>query len=280
MPVNTATYHSIPIDGVQIFFRKAEPADAPVILLLHGFPSSSRMFAGLMELLADRYHLIAPDYPGFGHSDAPDPQAFAYTFDHLAAVVDGFTVAIGGPVGFRLAMAHPERVQALVIQNAVAHEEGLGPLWETRRAYWRDRGAYEEKLRANLTSLEATKQRHLGTTPHPQRYDPDGWTDEYAFLSGPGESAIQSDLFYDYRTNVDSYPLWQAYLRKHQPPTLVLWGKYDTSFTVDGATAYGRDVTKAEIHILDAGHFAMDEKLDEVARLTSRILASRHIGSP
>ena len=188
MPVNTATYHSIPIDGVQIFFRKAGPADAPVILLLHGFPSSSRMFAGLMELLADRYHLIAPDYPGFGHSDAPDPQAFAYTFDHLAAVVDGFTVALnlrryvlfmqdyGGPVGCRLAMAHPERVQALVIQNAVAHEEGLGPLWETRRAYWRDRGAYEEKLRANLTSLEATKQRHLGTTPHPQRYDPDGWT--------------------------------------------------------------------------------------------------------
>jgi pimeloyl-ACP methyl ester carboxylesterase len=249
------------------------------------------MFAALIELLADRYHLIAPDYPGFGHSDAPGPQAFPYTFDHLAAVVDGFTVALnlrryvlfmqdyGGPVGFRLAMAHPERVQALVIQNAVAHEEGLGPLWEIRRAYWRDRGAYEEKLRANLTSLEATKQRHLGTSPHPQRYDPDSWTDEYAFLSRPGEAAIQSDLFYDYRTNVDSYPLWQAYLRKHQPPTLVLWGKYDTSFTVDGATAYGRDVPDAEIHILDAGHFAMDEKLDEVARLTSRFLASRHIGS-
>jgi pimeloyl-ACP methyl ester carboxylesterase len=249
------------------------------------------MFAALIELLADRYHLIAPDYPGFGHSDAPGPQAFAYTFDHLAAVVDGFTVALnlrryvlfmqdyGGPVGFRLAMAHPERVQALVIQNAVAHEEGLGPLWEIRRAYWRDRGAYEEKLRANLASLEATKQRHLGTSPHPQRYDPDSWTDEYAFLSRPGEAAIQSDLFYDYRTNVDSYPLWQAYLRQHQPPTLVLWGKYDTSFTVDGATAYGRDVPDAEIHILDAGHFAMDEKLDEVARLTSRFLASRHIGS-
>jgi pimeloyl-ACP methyl ester carboxylesterase len=180
------------------------------------------MFAALIELLADRYHLIAPDYPGFGHSDAPGPQAFAYTFDHLAAVVDGFTVALnlrryvlfmqdyGGPVGFRLAMAHPERVQALVIQNAVAHEEGLGPLWEIRRAYWRDRGAYEEKLRANLTSLEAAKQRHLGTSPHPQRYDPDSWTDEYAFLSRPGEAAIQSDLFYDYRTNVDSYPLWQV----------------------------------------------------------------------
>jgi pimeloyl-ACP methyl ester carboxylesterase len=141
MPVNTATYHSIPIDGVQIFFRKAGPVDAPVILLLHGFPSSSRMFAGLIELLADRYHLIAPDYPGFG-SDAPDPQAFAYTFDHLAAVV-----------------------------------EGLGTIWETRRAYWRDRGAYEEKLRAHLTSLEATKQRHLGTSSHPQRYYPDSWSD-------------------------------------------------------------------------------------------------------
>jgi len=291
MAATTTTYHSIPINGVEVFYREAGPADAPIILLLHGFPSSSRMYAALMPLLADRYHLIAPDYPGFGHSGAPDPRAFTYTFDHLAAIVDEFTVALnlhryvlfmqdyGGPVGFRLALAHPERVQALIIQNAVAHEEGLSPLWETRRAFWRDRAAYEDKLRANFTSLEATKQRHLGTSPHPERYDPDSWTDEYAFLSRPGQAAIQSNLFYDYRTNVEDYPRWQEYLRKHQPPTLVLWGKYDASFTVAGATAYGRDLPDAEIHILDAGHFAMDEALDEIADLASRFLASLQIGT-
>jgi pimeloyl-ACP methyl ester carboxylesterase len=241
MAATTTTYHSIPIDGVQVFYREAGPAEAPVILLLHGFPSSSRMYAALMPLLADRYHLIAPDYPGFGHSGAPDPQAFAYTFDRLAEIMDALMGALnlrryvlfmqdyGGPVGFRLALAHPERVRALVIQNAVAHEEGLGPLWETLRASWQDRAAYEDKLRANFTSLKATKQRHLGTSPHPERYDPDSWTDEYAFLSRPSQAAIQSDLFYDYRTNVESYPKRQAYLRERQPPTLVLWGKYDIS---------------------------------------------------
>jgi pimeloyl-ACP methyl ester carboxylesterase len=241
MAATTTTYHSIPIDGVQVFYREAGPAEAPVILLLHGFPSSSRMYAALMPLLADRYHLIAPDYPGFGHSGAPDPQAFAYTFDRLAEIMDALMGALnlrryvlfmqdyGGPVGFRLALAHPERVRALVIQNAVAHEEGLGPLWETLRAFWQDRAAYEDKLRANFTSLKATKQRHLGTSPHPERYDPDSWTDEYAFLSRPSQAAIQSDLFYDYRTNVESYPKRQAYLRERQPPTLVLWGKYDIS---------------------------------------------------
>ncbi len=288
----TTTYRSLPIDGIKIFYREAGPRDAPVILLLHGFPSSSRMYAGLIALLADRYRLIAPDYPGFGHSDAPDPRQFAYTFDHLASITNQLTAALGlerytlflqdygGPVGFRLALAHPERVQALIIQNAVAHEEGLGPLWETRRAFWRDRAANEERLRANFTSLEATRQRHLGTSPHPERYDPDSWTDEFAFLSRPGMTAIQSDLFYDYRTNVASYPRWQAWLREHRPPTLVLWGKYDASFTVAGATAFGRDVPGAEIHLLDAGHFAMDEKLDEVAALTRQFLASRKIGVP
>jgi pimeloyl-ACP methyl ester carboxylesterase len=285
----TTTYHSVLVEGVQIFYREAGPESAPTILLLHGFPSSSRMFATLIPLLADRYHLIAPDYPGFGHSDAPDSQHFAYTFDHLANVVDQFTQSLnlrryvlfmqdyGGPVGFRLALAHPERVVALVIQNAVAHEEGLGPLWEARRAYWRDRSANEQRLRANLTSFEATKLRHVGTSPHPERYDPDTWTDEFTFLSRPGQTEIQSDLFFDYRTNVASYPRWQAYLREHQPPTLVLWGKYDPSFTVAGAAAYGRDVHDAEIHLLDAGHFAMDESVDEIAILTRQFLERQHV---
>ena len=178
------TYHAIAIAGVRLFYREAGPNDAPVILLLHGFPSSSRMFETLMPLLADHYHLIAPDYPGFGASDAPEPAGFAYTFDHLAAVIGAFTEALGlksyvlfmqdygGPVGFRLALAHPERVRALIIQNAVAHEEGLGPLWETRRRYWADRASEEEALKANFTSYEATRQRHLGASPNIERYDP------------------------------------------------------------------------------------------------------------
>jgi pimeloyl-ACP methyl ester carboxylesterase len=184
----------------------------------------------------------------------------------------------GGPVGFRLALAHPERVEAMVIQNAVAHKEGLGPLWDTRKAFWADRAANEDKLRANLISLEATKQRHLGNSPHPERYDPDSWTDEFAFLSRPGQTQIQSDLFYDYRTNVAAYPQWQAWLRLHTPPLLVLWGRYDPSFTLAGAAAYQRDVPQAEIHLFDAGHFALDEATDEIGAIMRRFLAAQPFG--
>ena len=284
-------HRTVTVDGLTIFYREAGPRDAPALLLLHGFPSSSRMYAPLLTRLADHYHLVAPDYPGFGHSDAPDPTAFAYTFDHLAAVMDGFTQALGltryvlfvqdygGPVGFRLALAHPERVLALVVQNAVAHEAGLGPLWDARRAYWADRKTNEANLRANFLSLDATRARHVGTSPHPERYDPDLWTDEFAFLSRPGQIEIQSDLFYDYRTNVASYPVWQAWLRAHRPATLVLWGRYDPSFAVAGAEAYRRDLPEAEIHLLDAGHFALDEAPDEIATLTGRFLVAHGIGA-
>jgi pimeloyl-ACP methyl ester carboxylesterase len=188
-----------------------------------------------------------------------------------------FVQDYGGPVGFRLALAHPERVRAIIVQNAVSHEEGLGPLWETRKAYWTDRSGNEANLRANLISLDATRQRHLGTSPHPDKYDPDTWTDEFAFLSRPGQREIQSELFYDYRTNVASYPRWQAWLREHQPPLLVLWGIYDPSFTTAGATAYQRDVPSAEIHLLDVGHFALDEACDEIAVLTRSFLESQHL---
>jgi len=224
--------------------------------------------------------LVAPDYPGFGHSDAPPREDFAYTFDNIAAAVQGFTDALrldryvlylqdyGGPVGMRLAQARPERVAGLVIQNAVAHEEGLDDrLWAPRRAFWADRDANEARVRAGLISPEATRLRHLGTSPHPERYDPDLWTDETAFLAQPGQVQIQSDLFYDYRTNVASYPAWQAWLRARRPPTLVAWGRYDPSFAVGGAEAYRRDLPDAEIHVLDAGHFALDEAADEVAAL-------------
>jgi pimeloyl-ACP methyl ester carboxylesterase len=280
------SYRSIDVNGVSIFFREAGDWDAPTVLLLHGFPSSSRMYEPLFDRLADTFHLVAPDYPGFGHSDAPEPAAFDYTFDNLTRVIDRFTELVGidryslflqdygGPVGFRLALAHPDRLAALVIQNAVAHEDGLGPLWKTRRDFWADRAANEDSLRANFLSFEATRQRHLGTSPNPSLYDPDLWTDEYAFLSRPGQADIQMDLFYDYQTNVASYPTWQEWLRRHQPPLLVLWGRFDPSFQVQEAEAYRRDVPSAEIHILDAGHFALDEQPDTVATLTRSFLLS------
>ncbi len=270
-------YRTMKVDGLDIFYREAGPRDAPTILLLHGFPSSSRMFEPLFTRLSDRYHLVAPDYPGFGHSSAPSPKEFPYTFDHIASVTNDFVEALGlthyvlymqdygGPVGFRLAIAHPERIAGLVVQNAVAHEDGLGPLWDKRRAFWADRKANEAALQGNFFSLDATKQRHVGATPNPERYDPDLWTDEYAFLNRPGQKEIQTDLFYDYRTNVASYPAWQEWMGKTQPPTLVVWGRYDPSFQVAEATAYARDIPKAEIHVLDAGHFALDEQPDAIA---------------
>jgi pimeloyl-ACP methyl ester carboxylesterase len=272
-------YRTIQIDGLSIFYREAGPKGAPTILMLHGLPSSSRMFEPLFARLSERYHLIAPDYPGFGHSDWPDARKFAYTFDHCAQIVNGFTEALklsrytlymqdyGGPVGLRMALAHPERVEALVVQNAVAHNEGLGAIWQTRRAFWADRAANEAALRTNLLSLATTRARHVGNDPDVQRYDPDLWSDEFAFLSQPGQADIQSDLFYDYRTNVDSYSSWQAWMRQRQPRLLVLWGKYDPSFELSEAEAYRRDVPDAQVHILNAGHFALDTAADEIAAL-------------
>lgn len=279
-------YRSVDIDGLDIFYREAGPEQAPILLLLHGFPSSSRMYETLLPPLADRYRLIAPDYPGFGHSTALPPSEFVYTFDHLAQVMQRFVDRLaldrfalfvqdyGGPIGFRLAQAQPHRIRAIVVQNAVAHEEGLGPLWETRKAFWANRARHEAALRANLLSFDATRLRHVGHTPHPERYDPDAWHDEFAFLSSPGQIDIQTELFYDYRTNVERYPQWQHYMREYRPPMLVLWGTYDPSFTVAGAHAYQRDVRDAQVHLLEAGHFALDEACDEVASHTRRFLAS------
>jgi pimeloyl-ACP methyl ester carboxylesterase len=278
------SYHTIEIDGLKIFYREAGPADAPAVLMLHGFPSSSRMWEPLLPLLSDQYHLVAPDYPGFGHSSAPSTSDFDYTFDNLARVMNELTTKLGitnyvlfmqdygGPVGFRLALSHPERVRGIIIQNAVSHEQGLSPLWQARRKYWADPVHELESLKANFTSYEATRQRHIGSSPHPDRYDPDTWTDEYAFLTRSGQADIQTTLFLDYRTNVASYSLWQKWLREVRPPTLVVWGKYDASFTVAGATAYAGDVPSAEVHLLEAGHFALDEATDEVASLVRRFL--------
>jgi len=278
------SYRTVQVDGLSIFYREAGPKDAPTLLLLHGLPSSSRMFEPLLTRLADRVHMIAPDYPGFGHSAAPSPKEFSYTFDRIARVMDHFTEALhltkytlymqdyGGPVGFRMALAHPERVGALIVQDAVAHDEGLGANWKTRRAFWADRAANEAALRKNLLSLEVTRTRHVGNDPNPEKYDPDLWTDEYAFLNKPGQADIQSDLFYDYRTNVAAYPAWQAWMQKTQPRLLVLWGKYDLSFSPTEPQAYRRDVPRAEVHLLDAGHFALDTAADEIADLVDRFM--------
>jgi pimeloyl-ACP methyl ester carboxylesterase len=272
-------YRTTQIDGHTIFYREAGPANAPTLLLLHGLPSSSRMFEPLFARLSDRYRLVAPDYPGFGHSDWPDPKQFAYTFDHLAELMVRFTEALGvarytlymqdygGPVGFRMALAHPDRVNALIVQDAVSHNEGLGATWKARRAFWADRAVNEAILRTNLLSLATTRTRHVGSDPNVERYDPDLWTDEFAFLSQPGQAQIQSDLFYDYRTNVDAYPAWQAWMRATQPRLLVLWGKYELSFDPSEPEAYRRDVPSAQVHVLDGGHFALDTAADEIAGL-------------
>jgi pimeloyl-ACP methyl ester carboxylesterase len=280
----TTAYRRITVDGVGIFYREAGPKDAPTIVLLHGFPSSSHEFDTLIPLLATRYHLIAPDFPGFGQSDAPPPSSYNYTFDHLAETTGDllrqlkiercvfFLHDYGGPVGFRIMAAHSEMVAAVIIQNANAYEEGLGAKWAGIAEYWADPTAHSNVFDA-FVSLAATEQRHTLGTAHPERYNPDTWTDEYAHLSKPGQREIQSALLYDYRTNVASYPAWQAWLRAHQPPTLVVWGRNDPSFIVPGAEAFKRDVPDAEIHLLDAGHFALDEKNDEIANLVLSFLA-------
>ncbi|UPG92152.1 alpha/beta hydrolase [Luteibacter aegosomaticola] len=272
----TTTYHHATVDGVGVFYREAGPKDAPTIVLLHGFPSSSREFDSLMPLLAGRYHLIAPDFPGFGQSDAPEPAKYTYTFDHLAQTTNGLLEQLGlkqytlylhdygGPVGFRIMLAHPERVQALIVSNANAYQEGLGKKWTLIAEYWKDPKAHPEVFE-NFVSLAATEARHTLGTSHPERYNPDTWTDEFAHLSRPGQREIQSALLYDYRTNVAAYPAWQAWLREHRPPTLVLWGKNDPSFIGAGGEAFRRDVPDAEVHLLEAGHFPWDEQVDAIA---------------
>ena len=280
----TTTYHWVQVDGVKIFYREAGPSDAPTIVFLHGFPSSSREFNTVIPMLATKYHLIAPDYPGFGLSDTPSPTAYTYTFDHLAQTMSDFLEELkitnytlylhdyGAPIGFRISLAHPDRLRALIVQNGNAYKEGLGIKWGKIAEYWTDPKAHPEVLNAFL-SFEATKERHVAGTCHPDRYDPDTWISEYADLSRSGQREIQAELLYDYRNNVASYPKWQMWLRDHQPPTLVAWGKNDPSFIAPGAEAFRRDLPHADIHLLDAGHFALDEKTDEIANLILQFMA-------
>jgi len=242
------------------------------------------MYKPLLERLSDRFHLVAPDYPGFGHSDWPDPARFDYTFDNLASVMGDFADTIGlsrytlymqdygGPVGFRMALAQSDRIVALIVQNAVAHNEGLGAAWGIRRAFWEDRVAHEKALQENFLSASATRNRHVGHDPNVSLYDPDLWTDELAFLKAPGQAQIQTELFYDYRTNIAAYPSWQAWLREAQPKLLVIWGKYDPSFDIGEPDRFRKDTIGAEIFMIEAGHFALDTKSDEVAAVVRQFM--------
>jgi pimeloyl-ACP methyl ester carboxylesterase len=284
------SYNSIQVDNLKVFYREAGHKDGHVILLLHGVPTSSRMYQPMLESsLSTKYRLIAPDFPGFGHSTWPSSKEFSYTFDNLARVTQDFADVLkldhytlylhdyGGPVGMRMAVAEPGKVEAIIIQNAVSHEEGLSSLWAARRAFWQDRASHEAAFRKSFLSLETTRNRHLGTSPHPERIDPDTWTDEFYFLNQPGQADIQTDLFFDYQNNMKAYPIWQKWLRDHQPPILVIWGRYDPSFTIAGAEAYHNDVPAAEVHILDAGHFVLDEQAPEVIRLTELFLQKQRL---
>jgi len=276
-----AVHHrKLNVDGVEIFYREAGPRDAPVLLLLHGFPTSSQMYRDLMPRLADRYRVIAPDYPGFGQSVAPAPDKFEYTFDHYAELMDRFAQQLGlrryalylmdygAPVGFRLATRHPERVTALVVQNGNAYDEGIGDFWAPIKAYWKDNNAVNrEHIRKAALTLEGTRWQYLHGVPDPTLVSPDAYMLDQAYLDRPGNHDIQLAMIYDYRTNLPKYPEWQAYFRKHQPPTLVIWGKNDAIFLAAGAEPYRRDNPKAEVHLLDTGHFALETHAAQIATL-------------
>jgi pimeloyl-ACP methyl ester carboxylesterase len=282
-------YRTAKIDGVDIFYREAGPADAPVVLLLHGFPTSSHMFRNLIPSLADRYHVIAPDYPGFGQSGVPDRKTFKYEFAHYAELIDSLISQLGAkryalyvqdygaPVGYRLALRHPERVSALIVQNGNAYEEGLRDFWKPIKAYWADGSReHREALRAALT-LQATKSQYVDGVRDPTRVSPDNWVHDQALLDRPGVDEIMLDLFYDYRTNVTLYPQFQAFFRAHRSPTLIVWGQNDVIFPAEGARPYLRDLPNAEFHLLDTGHFALEDKGEEIADLIRKFL-DREIG--
>nr|WP_315802207.1 alpha/beta hydrolase [Bradyrhizobium sp. SZCCHNS3002] len=283
-PIPVTHYRTVKIDDIDIFYREAGPADAPVILLLHGFPTSSHMFRNLIPQLASRYHVIAPDYPGFGQSAAPDHKTFAYTFARFADLMDGllgklevkryamYVMDYGAPVGYRLALKHPERVSALIIQNGNAYEEGLKTFWDPIKAYWADGSPAHRKALEVLMKLETTKFQYTDGMSDVSRIDPDNILHDQTLLDRPGNMDIQLDLFHDYGSNVPLYPQFQAFFRERKPPTLIVWGKNDFIFPADGAGPYLRDLPDAELHLIDSGHFALEDKADEMVPLIRSFL--------
>jgi pimeloyl-ACP methyl ester carboxylesterase len=283
-------HRTVKVGDLDVFYREAGPKGAPAVLLLHGFPTSSQMFRNLIPALADEYRVVAPDYPGFGHSSMPPRDKFAYTFDNLARVVEAFTEAVGltsyalyvqdygAPVGYRLAVAHPERVTAIVVQNGNAYEEGLdNDFWAPLKAYWREPAsrAKRDALRAALTP-EAIRWQYTHGVPEPELVSPDGPAHDQYLLDRPGNDEIQLDLFLSYGSNPPQYPKWQEYFRTHQPPVLIAWGKNDAIFPPAGAEPYRRDLKTIEYHLLDAGHFALETNGDEIAALM-RAFLGKHV---
>jgi pimeloyl-ACP methyl ester carboxylesterase len=280
-------YKTIRIGGLDVFYREAGSSEAPVVLLLHGFPTSSHMFRNLIPALADSFHVVALDYPGFGNSSMPPRNDFEYTFDNLARLVEKFTEQLalsrytlylqdyGAPIGFRLAAKHPQRVQALVIQNGNAYEEGLRDFWKPLKAYWSDRNEANAAALRKFLELDATKWQYTHGVRRLEAISPDNWLIDQYLLDRPGNKDIQLQLFYDYGSNVPRYPEWQAYFRRHQPPTLIVWGKNDQIFPADGAHPYKRDLKDLEFHLLDTGHFALEEDHQVIAGLMRRFLETR-----
>jgi pimeloyl-ACP methyl ester carboxylesterase len=266
------TYHHANIRGRKLFYREAGPKDAPTIVLLHGFPSSSHMFRELIPQLSDKFHVIAPDYLGFGYSDAPSVQEFEYTFDSLATHVEDlvlknlglkqFSIYVqdyGAPIGYRIASKHPDAIQSIIVQNGNAYEEGIGGAFDPMKPFWANRNPETEKPVRNLLTKEMTIFQYTHGVTDPDRISPDSYTLDQFFLDRPGNAAIQLDLLYNYQSNVALYDRWHEYFRSRQPKMLILWGKNDPFFTVEGAKAYRRDIPNAELHLIDAGHFALED---------------------
>lgn len=295
-PVETSTrtiypvrYNTVHIDDIDVFYREAGPKAAPTVLLLHGFPTSSNMFRNLIPRLAGSFHVIAPDYPGFGQSSMPENTAFAYTFENYANLVDKFVQQLGlrkfsmyvmdygAPVGYRLALLHPERIEALIVQNGNAYEEGLREFWDPIKKYWADAHPESRKALHSLVDQKSTQWQYENGVADRTLLDPTTWLVDQVGLDRPGNREIQMDLFYDYRTNVPLYPEFQAFFRKYQPPTLIVWGKNDFIFPPEGAAPYSRDLKKVETHLLDTGHFALETHGEEIARRIEEFLQKQKL---
>jgi pimeloyl-ACP methyl ester carboxylesterase len=286
----TVLHKTVKVGDLDIFYREAGPKDAPAILLLHGFPTSSQMFRNLIPALADQYRVVAPDYPGYGHSSMPSRDKFTYTFDNLAKVIDAFTGTVGltkyalyvqdygAPVGYRLAVNHPERITAIVVQNGNAYDEGLdNDFWKPIKAYWKEPNSNEKRdaLRG-FVGYQATKWQYTHGVKNPELVSPDGPAHDQFLLDRKGNDEIQLDLLKSYGSNPPLYPKWQAYFREHQPPVLIAWGKNDQIFPPAGAEPYKRDLKTIEYHLLNAGHFALETEGDTIAKLMREFLA-KHV---
>ena len=285
---NTVRYGTALVDGLHLSYREAGNPENPKLVLLHGFPASSHQYRNLILVLANSFHLIAPDYPGFGNSDMPDPLKFAYTFDRLAEITAKFLKQkefdhyglfaqdYGGPVGFRIVTRNPDALEWLIIQNTNAYEEGFTEAWAgLRNALWKNRTPESELGVAGLLEFDTIKAVYLHGHKNPDLISPDNWNMDFRFMERPNARRVQMDLFYDYRTNVALYPEWQKFLRDRQPETLIFWGQDDIFFTREGGEAYLRDLPRAEMHRLDSGHFAVEDCLDQIARNIERFYDER-----